>query len=204
MKTIAYLRVSTDRQDLDNQRLSVLDWAQKNDVRIDGFVEISISSRRSTKERGIDDLLSRLQEGDRLVVSELSRLGRSVGQVIAIVDGLLGQGVSFVSVKENLALSRKEQDIQAKVMVTLLGLFAEIERDLVSQRTKAGLAAARAKGKLLGRPKGRRGPSKLDGREEEIRTLLGKGVSKMSLARLLDVSYSTLFAFIRTRGLAHR
>ena len=204
MKTIAYLRVSTDRQDLDNQRLSVLDWAQKNDVRIDGFVEISISSRRSTKERGIDDLLSRLQEGDRLVVSELSRLGRSVGQVIAIVDGLLGQGVSFVSVKENLALSRKEQDIQAKVMVTLLGLFAEIERDLVSQRTKAGLAAARAKGKLLGRPKGRRGPSKLDGREEEIRTLLGKGVSKMSLARLLDVSYSTLFAFIRTRGLAPR
>ncbi len=204
MKTIAYLRVSTDRQDLDNQRLSVLDWAQKNDVRIDGFVEISISSRRSTKERGIDDLLSRLQEGDRLVVSELSRLGRSVGQVIAIVDGLLGQGVSFVSVKENLALSRKEQDIQSKVMVTLLGLFAEIERDLVSQRTKAGLAAARAKGKLLGRPKGRRGPSKLDGREEEIRTLLGKGVSKMSLARLLDVSYSTLFAFIRTRGLAHR
>ncbi len=204
MKTIAYLRVSTDSQDLDNQRLTVLSHAQKHGIRIDDFIEVSISSRRSPKERGIDDLLSRLQEGDRLIVSELSRLGRSVGQVIAIVDQLLQQGVCFLSVKENLDLSRKEQDIQSKVMVTLLGLFAEIERDLVSQRTKAGLAAARAKGKLLGRPKGKHGASKLDGKEEEIRSLLAKGVSKMSLARILGVSYSTLFAFIRTRGLAGR
>lgn len=202
MKTIAYLRVSTDKQDMDNQRLSVLDYAHSMGIKIDEFVEISISSRRSMKERGIDDLLTVLVAGDKLIVSELSRLGRSVGQIITIVDQLVKQGVSFVAIKESITLNGEGHNIQSKAMVTLLGLFAEIERDLVSQRTKAGLQAARAKGKLLGRPKGSLGHSKLDGKEEEIRKYLKLGVSKMSLSKILGISYSTLFAFIRSRRLS--
>ena len=92
--------------------------------------------------------------------------------------------------------------MQTKVMVALFGLFAEVERELISQRTKEGLAAARAKGRLLGRPKGALGKSKLDGKEEEIRMLLEKTVSKASIAKIVGVSRTALHHFIRTRKLA--
>jgi len=98
-----------------------------------------------------------------MLVSELSRLGRSVGQVIQIVDDLLKHQIRLVAIKENIHLDGK-QDIQSKVMVTMFGLFAEIERDLISERTREGLVAAREKGRVLGRPKGSHGPSKLEGK----------------------------------------
>src|ERR1700676_1601498 len=103
-------------------------------------------------------------------------------------------------VKESIHFEGK-QDLQTKVMVALFGLFAEVERDLISQRTKEGLAAARAKGQLLGRPKGALGKSKLDGKEEEIRMLLEKTVSKASIAKIVGVSSTNLRHFIRTRKL---
>jgi len=201
MKNIAYLRVSKSDQDTNNQRLSILDYAQKNNIKIHDFVEFNISSRKSPRERGIDALLSRLNSGDRLIVSELSRLGRSLGQIIQIVDRLLKKSISFVAVKENIVVNEKKQDIQTKVMIAMFGLFAEIERDLISERTKEGLAAARAKGKLLGRPKGTLGKSKLDGKEEEIKSLLNKKVSKASIAKIFDISRPALYSFIKTRKL---
>jgi DNA invertase Pin-like site-specific DNA recombinase len=130
----------------------------------------------------------------------LSRLGRSLGQVIRIVDELVKQKVGFVAIKEAIRFEGK-QDMQTKVMITLFGLFAEVERDLISQRTKEGLAAARAKGGVLGRPKGALGKSKLDGKEEEIRVLVEKTVSKASIAKIVGVSRTALHHFIRTRKL---
>lgn len=199
MKNIAYLRVSKDSQDMDNQRLTILDYAHKHGIKINEFIEFSISSRRNPKERGIDDMLDRLDAGDRLLVSELSRLGRSVGQIIILVDQLIKKNVTLTSIKECINLNGK-QDMQSKVMVTMFGLFAELERDLISERTKAGLAAARAKGKQLGRPKGTY-HSRLDGRENDIRFYLDKKVSKASIAKIMDISVSALHSFIKSRGL---
>ncbi|EFK06823.1 resolvase, N-terminal domain protein [delta proteobacterium NaphS2] len=200
MKTIAYLRVSTDKQELNNQKIEILEYARKRDLKIDDFMELQISSRKTTKDRQIDSLLETLREGDVLIVSELSRLGRSLGQIIQIVDSLIRQKVKFIAVKQNMVINGKS-DIQTKVMVTMFGLFAEIERDLISERTKAGLAAARAKGRLLGRPKGTLGKSKMDGKEEEIKDLLAKGVNKTAISKILGVSRTALHSFIRSRGL---
>ena len=200
MKIVAYLRISTGGQELSNQRLAILDYAQHHHLQIDRFLEIQVSSRKSLKERGIDGLFAGMQSGDLLLVSELSRLGRSVGQVIQIVDDLIKHQIKFIAIKENIHLDGK-QDIQSKVMVTMFGLFAEIERDLISERTCEGLAAARAKGRVLGRPKGSHGISRLDGKEDEIQMLWAKKVSKASIAKILDVSRSALLYFISSRKL---
>ncbi len=141
-------------------------------------------------------MLGSLEAGDRLVVSELSRLG----QVIQLVDELMRRKVRFVAIKEDIRFEGR-QDLQTKVMIALFGLSAEVERDLISERTKEGLASARAQGRLLGRPKGVLGKSKLDSKEDEIRMLLGKEVSKASIAKIVGVSPTALRHFIRTRKL---
>ena len=138
------------------------------------------------------------------MVSELSRLGRSVGQIIQMIDqmidDLITNRIRFVAIKENIELSGK-QDIQTKVMVTMFSLFAEIERDLISERTKEGIAVARIKGKIIGRPKDSIGKSRLDGKESEIRLLLEKAVGITSIAKIMEVSRTALRHFIRTRKL---
>src|SRR3954462_6797388 len=201
MKTVAYLRISTGSQELANQKLAVLDYARQERFAIDRFVEAQVSSRKGRDQRRVEELLGGLTAGDRLVVSELSRLGRSLGQVIQLVDELVKRKVRFIAIKEAIRFEGK-QDMQTKVMIALFGLFAEVERDLISERTKEGLAAARAKGRLLGRPKGSLGTSKLNGKEGEIRMLLEKEVSKRSIAKIMDVSTTNLRHFIRTRKLA--
>lgn len=204
MPIIAYLRVSTEGQDTKNQKLEILSWANKEGHQIADWMEREISSRRSAKERGLDELEARLTTGDILVVSELSRLGRSVGEVVQTVDRLAAAGVGLVCIKEGIRVepnSKGTRDMQSKMLVTLFGLLAEVERDLISERTKAGLARARAEGKKLGRPKGAIGKSRLDGREDQIRELLAKRVSKASLARILDVTPPTLGRFIVSRGI---
>ncbi len=201
MKTIAYLRVSKESQDVDNQRLAILDYAHRNKFRVDEFIEIAVSSRRSPQERGLDELLEKLAAGDRLIVSELSRLGRSVGQIITLVHELVRRGGGFTAIKENIQLGQKRYDLQGKVMVTMFGLFAEIERDLISERTKAGLATARARGKLLGRPPGTF-HSRLDARRAEIEHLLSLKVSKASIAKIVGCSRTALVSFLKRRGMS--
>ena len=201
MKTVAYLRVSSRSQDLANQKLAILDYAQKQQLVVDRFVEIQVSSRKARQRESIDDLVHSLSEGDRLLVSELSRLGRSLGQVIHIVDTLVHRKIRFIAIKEGIELDGK-QDLQTKVLVALFGLFAEVERDLIAERTKEGMAAARAQGKMLGRPKGLPGKSKLDGKENDLRELMGKGLSISSIAKLLGVSRNALYHFIETRKIA--
>ena len=201
MKTVAYLRVSTTNQDLDQQRLAILDYAQRHKIVVDEFVSFEGSSRKELKQRAISELISNLETQDMLLVSELSRLGRSVAQIIFLVDQMVQQQIKFVAIKEGIELAGS-QDIQTKVMVTLFSLFAEIERDLISERTKEGLAAARAKGKTLGRPKGSFSQSKLDGKEDEIRLLLKKDVSLSSIAKIMEISRTALRHFIKTRQLS--
>jgi DNA invertase Pin-like site-specific DNA recombinase len=201
MRTVAYIRISTGGQGLDSQRLAILDYAQRHGLTVQTFVEAQGSSRHVGAKRGLDTVLEQAQPGDLLLVSELSRLGRSVGQIIQLVDRLLKQQVQLVAIKEHIRL-HGTHDLQTKVMITLFGLFAEIERDLIAERTREGLAAARAKGRLLGRPKGVLGTSKLTGREAEIQSLLAKTVSKASIAKILGISRSTLHYFIQSRRLA--
>jgi DNA invertase Pin-like site-specific DNA recombinase len=203
MKTVAYLRVSTGSQDVANQKLAILDYARQKHFAVDRFLEVQVSTRQSPVQRRVEELLSTLAAGDRLVVSELSRLGRSLGQVIQLIEELVQRKIRFIAIKEGIRFEGK-QTMQTKVMIALFGLFAEVERDLIAERTKEGLAVARAKGRILGRPKGALGKSKLDGKEAEIRMLLGKEVSKASIAKIVDVSRTALLHFIRTRKLDPR
>lgn len=200
MKTIAYLRVSKDTQDVKNQKLAILEFAQKESVKIDNFMEITVSSRKSTKERKINLLLEQLASGDTLIVSELSRIGPSVAEIITTIDTLVQREIRLLSVKEGIRLD-EDQSLQSKVMVTMFSLFAEIERELISMRTREALAVAKARGKKLGRPKGSKGKSKLDGREEEIKRLLQLKVSKTSIAKITGVDRGTLCHFIKSREL---
>lgn len=198
-RIIAYLRISTEEQDLNSQKLELHEYARRNDIKINEFVEVEISSRKSIQARKIDELLKNLHEGDLLLVSELSRLGRSVGQIIQIVDTLIKKQVRLVTVKESIKINGK-QDIQTKTMITMFGLFAEIERDLISERTKQGLAAARAKGKILGRPKGS-GKSKLDDFKPEIEALLKNGSSKTFVAKRYKTSLPNFYKWMKKQGI---
>jgi DNA invertase Pin-like site-specific DNA recombinase len=200
MKTYAYLRVSTEGQEVDNQRLAILEYCQRQQIHIDEFIEVKLSSRRSTKERRIDELLDRLEKSDTLIVSELSRLGRSLGQIVTLVDALRDNDIRLLAIKEGIDTSKN--DITTKTQIAMFGLFSEIERDLISQRTIEGLARAKRDGKKLGRPKGTLGRSKLDGKEVEIKQLLEKGINKTAIAKLMDVSRPTLLNFVKTRKLA--
>jgi DNA invertase Pin-like site-specific DNA recombinase len=199
MAIIAYLRVSTQQQDLESQKLAIHEYARSQKLIVDQFLEVEVSSRKSTRARRIDELFELLSEGDTLVVSELSRLGRSVGEIVMIADKLVQKHIRFVAIKENILLNGQKKDISTKVMLTTFSLFAEIERDLISERTKLGLAAAKARGKKLGRPKGSLSKSKLDNRKEEIEKFLRFGVSKSAIARMMDVSRGTLLSFIGSR-----
>lgn len=199
-KTIGYIRVSSDKQTVSNQRLAILDYCNKQGVKVDDWIEVSMSTKKTPAQRRIDELLERLEEGDQLIIAELSRLARSVGQIATIVDRMLKNKIRLISIKESIELNRKH-DIQSKTIITMFSLFSEIERDLISERTKEGLKRARAEGKLLGRPKGSLGKSKLDGKEKEIKDLLSKGLNKTNIARYFGVGWTTLENFIKTRRL---
>ena len=200
-KIVGYIRVSTDKQTVDNQEHAILKYCSNSKLHVDEWYKLEMSSHRTPKQRRIEELLEALKSGDTLIVSELSRLARSVGQIAIIVDSLRENGVRFISLKESIEINGKK-DIQTKVMITMFSLFAEIERDLISERTKEGLDRARAQGKLLGRPKGRLGRSICDGKEDQIKDLMAKGVTKANIARILGCSWPTLQNFIRTRGIS--
>ena len=201
MKTVAYIRVSTSSQDLENQRLAILSYAQREKIIIDSFQEIVISSRKRDQKDHFDIVINTLNAGDTLIVSELSRIGRSLGTIVEQVNKLLAKKVNFICIKQGLKLLDGKQDLQSKVIIATFGIFAEVERDLISERTKEGLVNARANGKIIGRPKGKIGKSKLDGKEQEIKGYLDKKVSKASIAKILGVSANNLQHYLRTRNL---
>jgi DNA invertase Pin-like site-specific DNA recombinase len=185
--TVAYLRASTGKQDLNNQKLEILEFARQKELRVDEFIAITVSSRKTSKQRRIDELLEKLADSDTLIVTELSRLGRSTSEVIALVNELVQRQIRVIVIKQNLDL-RQNNDMTAKVMITLFSLFAELERDLVSLRTKEALAAKKAQGVKLGKPKGTIQASKFDKDRARIEELLQLGLSVRKIARVLGYS----------------
>lgn len=150
-RVLAYLRVSTERQYVENQELVIQEYCKTHGLEVDETIGIEVSSRKATKERRIDETVEKLRKGDTLLVSELSRIGRSLSEVVEIVDQLIKRGVRFVAIKQGIDINGKH-DIASKTMIAMFGLMAEIERDLISERTKQGLAVAKARGVRLGNP----------------------------------------------------
>jgi DNA invertase Pin-like site-specific DNA recombinase len=182
-KTLAYLRASTDKQDTNNQKLEILEYARKQDLKIDDFIELTISSRKSPKQRRIEELTHRLDSSDTLIVTELSRLGRSTAEVIALINALVEKSIRVIILKQNLDI--RQHDMNSKIIITL---FGELERDLVSSRTKEALAAKKAQGQILGKPRGTIQKSKFDTHQEKIKELLGIGLSVRKIAKVLGYS----------------
>jgi putative DNA-invertase from lambdoid prophage Rac len=199
MAVIGYIRVSTEMQDVKNQESEILKYTNDHHLHIDEFMTFEISSRKSTAERGIDKLLE-MQSGDTLIISELSRLGRSTTEVINLVNSLIAKKVSLIVIKQNLNII-EDMDMSTKIMVTMFSLFSELERDLISQRTKQALQAKKAQGIRLGKPPGVIQRSKLDEHKERIIELLGYGVSKSAIARVVGTSRVNLFEYIKRRNL---
>jgi len=202
-KVLAYLRTSTDKQDLNNQKLEILEYARHHDLQIDDFIEISISSRKSRRARRIEELLERLEPNDHLVVTELSRLGRSTGEVISLIDELVANDITVLILKQNLKLNKDQDDIQSITMTTMLSLFAQLERSMISRRTKEALAAKKAQGVVLGKPKGTIQGSQFDKDRARIVELLSLGVSlrKISRDHLRYGDPSSLHYYVQTRNL---
>ena len=198
-KIFGYLRVSTIDQDTEKNKSDVLSFANsKGFIGQVQFVEEKISGMKSWKKRKLNDLVNSMTAGDILIVPELSRLGRSLVEVLEVLNVLKDKDAAVYSVKENFQLNG--DDIQSKVMRTMLGLFAEIEHDLISARTKEGLAAARAKGRQIGRPKGP-GKSRLDPHREEIIALLKNGSRKVFIAKRYKVTPATLSNWLKRHKL---
>ncbi|MCH8295981.1 recombinase family protein [Candidatus Poribacteria bacterium] len=202
-KVLAYLRTSTDKQDLNNQKLEILEYGRQAGIHIHDFIAISISSKRSDHDRRLDELLARLVSGDTLVVTEISRLGRSTGQVINLIDKLMASGISIIIIKPNLVLDTTQDDIQSLTMITMLALFAQLERVMISRRTKEALATKKAQGIQLGKPKGTVQNSIYDKDRKRIVQLLSFGVSARHIStQHLGYGYpSSLNYYINTRHL---
>jgi len=195
--TYGYIRVSTDRQSVDNQRFEIERFCSKNNLTVEHWIEETISGTKLPEKRLLGSLLAGAKRDDLIICSELSRLGRNLFMIMSILNHLMQNGVRIWTIKDNYRLG---DDIQSKVLAFAFGLSAEIERELISQRTKEALARKRANGKILGRPQGKKSSRvKLSGREEEIRMLLEQRVSKSAIGRMLGVNRMTVHSFMKER-----
>lgn len=177
-----------------------MEYARKHDLKIDDFIEITISSKRTTKQRRIDEMMQKLEGSGILIATELSRLGRSTPEVIGLVNQLMEQKVRVILTKQNLDITG--QDMASKIIVTLFSLFAELERDLISLRTKEALAAKKLKGIQLGKPKGTIQKSMYDKDLEKIKDWLRLGLSGRKISRNLGYgSYISLNTYLNKRKL---
>ncbi|MGB3822465.1 MAG: recombinase family protein [Rhodococcus qingshengii] len=200
-KVIAYVRVSTDHQDVENQLSGITTYAENEHITIDEVVGETISGYKSNlQERKFSDVTDELQRGDLLIVSETSRISRRLLDVLNIIQSLLDRGIGVIAVKENIVF---KDDINSKVLAFAFGLSAEIERNLISARTREALARKKAEGMILGRPvgSGKIENLKLYGKDEQILELRLKRVSKAAIARLLDVNRETLNRYIQRQEL---
>jgi DNA invertase Pin-like site-specific DNA recombinase len=194
-----YIRVSTDKQTTENQRFEILKFADGKKLKVDRWIEETISATKKLSDRKLGALIERMHDEDILFVTELSRLGRSLLEVMSILHTLMEKDVKVFTTKERYELGN---NISSKVLAFAFSLSAEIERSMISSRTKEALARKRSEGMRLGRPKGKLSSvTKLTGKDDLIREYLEKKIPQAVIARLLGVSRLTVRHYIRTRRL---
>lgn len=197
-KNVAYIRVSTEQQSLQNQKHKILEYAYNYDLKIDKFFEIEVSSRKEQKERLIDRLFEELNIGDTLLVTELSRLGRNMLEILNIIEKFNTMKVNLIFI-EQPELSTANSTL-AKLLYSIYGYFAETEREIISERTKRGLAVAKSKGKLLGRQKGQLVKSKYDPYKDKIEELYKLGLSVQKIVDYINIgTQPSLSQYIKSR-----
>ena len=192
-----YIRVSSDKQTVENQRFEINNFCTKQNLSIDGWIEETISGTKAYNKRQLGNLLKKIQKDDLIICAELSRLGRNLFMIMEILNMCMTKEAKVWTIKDNYRLG---DDIQSKVLAFAFGLSAEIERNLISQRTKEALARKKAEGVVLGRPKGRRSSPdkyKLSGKEILISELLKENVSKRKITKICKVDRNTLARFIK-------
>ena len=192
-----YIRVSTDKQTVENQRYEINQFCDRQEMVIEKWIEETISGAKNVEDRKLGKLLKRMKKGDILVCSELSRLGRNLLMIMGILNECMNKDIQVWTIKDNYRLG---SDINSKVLAFAFGLSAEIERNLISQRTKEALARKKAEGVVLGRPKGKKSTkTKLTGQEQKIKDLLDKKVSYSAIGRILGVHRLTVSAFVKSK-----
>ncbi|MBQ0163425.1 MAG: master DNA invertase Mpi family serine-type recombinase [Treponema sp.] len=189
-----YIRVSTDKQTVENQRFEIQNFADFKGFVIDQWIEETISGTKSPDKRRLGLLLEKVNEGDVIICSELSRLGRNLLMIMSILNQLMEKKCVVYTIKDNYVLGN---DIQSKVLAFAFGLSAEIERNLISQRTSEALKKRKADGVVLGRPKGIAKKVKLSSDIELVQELLALKIPKAKIARIFHVSTPTLYNFIQ-------
>ena len=197
-----YIRVSSDKQTVENQRFEIRNFCQYQNLKIGDWIEETISGTKSYDKRQLGKLLKKVNKDDIIICSELSRLGRNLFMIMEILNICMNKECRVWTIKDNYRLG---DDIQSKVLAFAFGLSAEIERNLISQRTKEALARKRAEGVVLGRPRGRKSSPdkyKLSGKEVLICELLKNRTSLRKIAKLCHVDRNTLARFIRLKRLA--
>ena len=193
-----YIRVSSDKQTVENQRFEINNFCEKNNMQIDGWIEETISGTKAYNKRQLGTLLKRVKKDDLIICAELSRLGRNLFMIMEILNICMTKECKVWTIKDNYRLG---EDIQSKVLAFAFGLSAEIERNLISQRTKEALARKRAEGVILGRPKGKKTDEtkyKLYKKKNLIIELLNTGISQRKIAKICKVDRNTLHRFIAT------
>lgn len=190
-----YIRVSTDKQTVQNQEFEIMNFTKKNDIKINSWIKETISGTKELDKRKLGPLLKKLKKGDILIASELSRLGRNLLQVMSILHHCMSVEAQVWTIKDNYRLGT---DIQSKVLAFAFGLSAEIERNLISQRTKEALLRLKSEGRILGRPRGSKNVHyKLEGKEIQISHLLEKRTPKVQIARMMHVNRLTIHRFLK-------
>lgn len=189
-----YIRVSTDKQTVENQRFEIERFARTQQLRIDGWIEETISGTKNYTKRQLGRLLKKVQKGDLIICAELSRLGRSLFMIMEILNICMNKECRVWTIKDGYRLG---DDIQSKVLAFAFGLSAEIERNLISQRTKEALARKKAEGAILGRPKGSLVlNSNCEKKHEWICKMISRGMPKTDIAKNLHIARGTLYRFL--------
>lgn len=203
-KAIGYIRISTDKQDLKKQKHLLLEYSQRAQILINEFVEVEVSSRKTKKERRVEELMQKLESGDTLIVAELSRLGRNMLETLNIINSLAENNIKIIFVRQP---ELSTVGLHSKLLLAIYSYFAEAERDYISTRTRQGLEAAKAQGKLLGRPKGSKNKkgSVLDEYKKQIEEYLELNLSISSVMKIINnqldkpLSYNSYKYFINKK-----
>ena len=194
-----YIRVSSDKQTVENQRFEITRFSKERNIEIHGWIEETISGTKNYNKRELGKLLKKVKKDDLIICAELSRLGRNLFMIMEILNICMNKECRVWTIKDNYRLG---DDIQSKVLAFAFGLSAEIERNLISQRTKEALARKKSEGVTLGRPLGRKSRRvKLSGKEEKIRIMLQEGVPQIKIAKKFNVNRNTLAKFIKENSL---